>query len=53
MKSAVWPPITRTMAPALRFTLLIVLIAAMAALLAVRERPHPGHAGSPVPAALR
>jgi hypothetical protein len=37
----------------LRFTLLLVLIAIVAALIAVRERPLPHSAGSPVPAAIR
>jgi hypothetical protein len=40
-------------AAALRFTLLLALIALMAALLAVRERPHAQRAGSAPPAALR
>jgi hypothetical protein len=35
---------------ALRFSLVLVLIALVAALIAVRERPSPLHAGSPVPA---
>jgi hypothetical protein len=37
----------------LRFTLLLVLIAIVAALIAVRERPLQHNAGSPVPAVLR
>ena len=35
---------------ALRFSLVLVLIALVAALIAMRERPSPLHAGSPVPA---
>ncbi|HEY5059347.1 MAG TPA: hypothetical protein VII51_10060 [Gaiellaceae bacterium] len=41
------------MAPALRFTLLLALIALVAALVAVRERPQSQRSGSPVPVALR
>jgi len=41
------------MPAALRFVLLLVLIAAVSALIAVRERPQQHHAGSPARAALR
>jgi len=38
---------------ALRFSLVLVLIAIVAALIAVRERPSGLHSGSNVPAAVR
>jgi hypothetical protein len=53
MKSAARQPIYANVAPALRFTLLLALIALAAALLAVRERPHAQRTGSPPLAALR
>jgi hypothetical protein len=37
----------------LRFSLVLVLIALAAALIAVRERPSTLHSGSPVPVAVR
>jgi len=37
----------------LRFSLLLVLIALVSALIAVRERPSALHTGSPVSAAVR
>jgi len=42
-----------TVPAALRFSLVLVLIALVAALIAVRERPSTLHSGSPVPAAVR
>ncbi len=39
--------------PAIRFTLLLVLIAVVSALIAVRERPLAHSTGNPVPAAVR
>ena len=42
-----------TVPATLRFTLLLVLIAVVAALIAVRERPLAHNAGSPVPVAVR
>ena len=41
------------MPAALRFTLLLALIALAAALLAVRERPPVHRSGNPAPAVLR
>ena len=42
-----------TVPAALRFSLVLVLIALVSALIAVRERPSALHSGSPVPAAVR
>jgi hypothetical protein len=42
-----------TVPATLRFTLLLVLIAVVAALIAVRERPLAHSASNPVPAAVR
>jgi len=41
------------MAAALRFSLVLLLIALVSALIAVRERPSGLHSGSPVPVAVR
>jgi hypothetical protein len=43
----------RTVSAALRFTLLLALIALMAALLAIRERPQQHGASAAVPAVIR
>jgi len=42
-----------TVPATLRFTLVLVLIAVVAALIAVRERPMSHGTGNPVPAAVR
>jgi hypothetical protein len=42
-----------TVPATLRFTLVLVLIALVAALIAVRERPTAHGTGGPVPAAVR
>ena len=42
-----------TVPATLRFTLLLVMIAVVAALIAVRERPLAHGTGNPVPAAVR